>query len=119
MMIMSPTPSATESHMTLIHMRSLSFFAWMMAPVRPKSRTRSATPTIAVTIATRPKSAGDSMRASTTVDATWISVLPPNPPIVTNTPRDDVWASLSVGGALMRSPGSCRRAPIPLPFDRR
>ena len=118
-MIMRPTPSATESHMTLIHMRSLSFFAWMIAPVRPKSRTRSATPTIAVTIATSPKSAGDSMRASTTVDATWISVLPPNPPIVTNTPRDDVCASLSVAGALMRSPGSCRRVPIPLPFDRR
>ena len=80
-------PMNAESHSRLRQTRSLRSFAWMIAPVMPKSRTSSAMPMTAPTIAMRPKSAGVSRRANTIVEIICNRARPQSPPIVTTTPR--------------------------------
>ena len=96
-------PKASASQNRLRHARSEISRAWMIAPVRPKSRIRSMMPEMAVTIATRPKSSGASKRPSSTIAAIWMRVLPHMPPMVTAIPREARWARLPVcdGGALI------------------
>src|SRR3954470_23685478 len=109
--IVQAAPRARLTQNRLVRSSSCRETLCTAADESPKSRTRSATPITAVTIARRPKSSGDSRRARTTTDANWSATRTPWAARVTPAPRAarvPRSADIVTGGIL--AIGVCRAA---------